>query len=200
MRFTPRTLAFLVFLCTAALFLATLAGRGPAQDKQATPNKLGPADAAKSFKTPADLAIDQVLAEPMVKQPVSLSFDERGRLWVVQYIQYPHPAGLKVLSRDVFWRVVYDKVPPPPPHHVKGLDRITIHESTKGDGVFDKHTTFLEGLNIVTSVARGRGGVFVLNPPYLLYYPTKDNADQPTATDKGRREECFKTIFGQFVE
>jgi len=136
--------------------------------------------AAKSFKTPADLAFDQVLAEPIVRQPVSLSFDERGRLWVVQYITYPHPAGLKVLSRDMFWRVVYDKVPPPPPNHLPGLDRVTIHEDTKGDGVFDKHTTILEGLNIVTSVARGRGGVFVLNPPYLLFYPTRDNADRPT--------------------
>jgi putative heme-binding domain-containing protein len=164
----------------AASLIVVLPERNPAQDKGGPPDKLSPADAAKSFKTPADLAFDQVLAEPTVRQPVSLSFDERGRLWVVQYIQYPHPAGLKVLSRDIFWRVVYDKVPPPPPHHFVGKDRITIHEDTDGDGVFDKHTTFLEGLNIVTSVARGRGGVWVLNPPYLLFYPTKGDADQPT--------------------
>src|SRR5882672_11374149 len=83
---------------------------------QPAPAKLSPADAAKSFKVAEDLRFDQVLAEPIVKQPLSLSFDERGRLWVVQYIQYPHPAGLKVMSRDIFWRVVYDKIPPPPPH------------------------------------------------------------------------------------
>src|SRR5205823_8641192 len=151
-----------------------------AQDKKAAPDKLAPAEAAKTFKTPADLAFDQVLAEPLVRQPISLSFDERGRLWVVQYIQYPHAAGLKVLSRDMFWRVVYDKVPPPPPHHFPGKDRITIHEDTNGDGVFDKHTTFLEGLNIVTSCVRGRGGVWVLNPPYLLFYPTTADGDRPT--------------------
>lgn len=146
--------------------------------------KLSPAESAKSFKVADDLRFDQVLAEPTVKQPLSLSFDERGRLWVVQYIQYPHPAGLKVVSRDIFWRVVYDKTPPPPPHALgspfRGKDIISIHEDTQGTGVFDKHTVFLDGLNIVTSIARGRGGVWVLNPPYLLFYPTKDDADQPT--------------------
>jgi putative heme-binding domain-containing protein len=155
---------------------AQSAGKAP----KAPPAKLAPADAARSFKVADDLRFDLVLAEPTVKQPLSLSFDERGRLWVVQYIQYPHPAGLKVVSRDNFWRVVYDKVPPAPPNHVRGKDIISIHEDTKGDGAFDKHTIFLDGMNIVTSVARGRGGVWVLNPPYLLFYPTKDNADTPT--------------------
>ncbi len=140
---------------------------------------LTPAESLKRFKIADDLALDQVLAEPIVRQPLSLSFDERGRLWVVQYLQYPNPAGLKMTSRDIFWRVVYDKVPPPPPNHFKGADKITIHEDTDGDGVYDKHTTFLDDLSIVTSVARGRGGVWVLNPPYLLFYPDKNNDDVP---------------------
>ena len=121
-----------------------------------------------------------MLAEPNVRQPLGLSFDERGRLWVAEYIQYPHPAGLTILSRDAFWRVVYDKVPPPPPNHFRGRDVISIHEDTQGNGVYDKHTVFLDGLNIVTSLAHGRGGVWVLNPPYLLYYPTKDDPDRPS--------------------
>jgi putative heme-binding domain-containing protein len=138
-----------------------------------------PNDALAALKVPDDLKIEQVLAEPIVRQPLQLSFDERGRMWVVQYIQYPDPAGLTVVSRDKFWRVVYDKVPPPPPNHFKGLDKITIHEDSDGDGAFDKHNTFVEGLNIATSVARGRGGVWVLNPPYLLFYPDRDNDDLP---------------------
>ena len=141
--------------------------------------KMSPAESAKAFEVADDLRFDQVLAEPIVKQPIAMTFDERGRLWVVQYIQYPHPAGLKVLSRDNFWRVVYDKIPPPPPHHDRGKDRITIHEDTTGSGVYDKHTVFLEGLNIVTSIAHGRGGVWVLNPPYLLFYPTTKDGDAP---------------------
>ena len=140
---------------------------------------LSPDEAAKSFHVADDLVFEQVLAEPIVAQPVFLTFDERGRMWVVQYRQYPHPAGLKMVSRDNFWRAVYDKVPQPPPNHFKGADKITIHEDTDGDGTFDKHKTFLDGLNIATSVVFGRGGVFVLNPPYLLFYPDKNRDDVP---------------------
>src|ERR1700677_76560 len=150
-----------------------------AKDKPEQKTGLTPAESLARFTVPGDLAIDQVLSEPAIAQPVFLNFDERGRMWVVEYRQYPYPAGLKVVSHDKYWRTVYDKVPPPTPNHFKGKDRITIHEDTKGNGVYDKHTTFLDGLNIVTSVVRGRGGVWVLNPPYLLFYPTEKNGDVP---------------------
>lgn len=152
-----------------------------AKDSKPLPQEkpLSPAESLARFKIADDLEIEQVLAEPIVRQPVNLSFDERGRLWVVQYLQYPQPAGLKPMSHDNFWRAVYDKVPPPPPNHFPGADKITIHEDTDGDGVFDKHKVFIDGLNIVTSVARGRGGLWVMNPPYLLFYPDKNNDDVP---------------------
>ena len=140
---------------------------------------MSPQESLSRFKVAEDLAIDQVLAEPLVRQPVFMNFDERGRLWVVEYLQYPFPAGLKILSHDSFWRAVYDKVPPPPPHQFVGADKISIYEDTKGNGIFDKHKTFVEGLNIVTAVTKGRGGVWVLNPPYLLFYPDKNNDDIP---------------------
>jgi putative heme-binding domain-containing protein len=140
---------------------------------------LGSAEALARFRVTKDLLWEQVLDEPEIRQPLQMSFDERGRMWVVQYIQYPHPAGLKMISRDNFWRAVYDKVPVAPPNHVRGKDKITIHEDTDGDGRYDKHKTFVEGLNITTAVARGRGGVWVLNPPYLLFYPDLNNDDIP---------------------
>ena len=61
----------------------------------------------------------------------------------------------------------------------KGADRISIHEDTDGDGTFDSHKVFVEGLNIATSFVRGRGGLWVLNPPYLLFYPDKNGDDVP---------------------
>ncbi len=140
---------------------------------------LSPVEAATRFIIHDDLELDQVLAEPAVRQPVFLNFDERGRMWVVQYLQYPHPAGLKLVSHDKFYRVVYDKVPLPPPQGERGLDKITIHEDTDGDGKFDKQKTFVDGLNIATACVKGRGGVWVLNPPYLLFYPDADNDDVP---------------------
>ena len=154
------------------LFIACFAMLG-----QALAGPLSPKESLEKFEVFDDLEIDQLLAEPLVKQPVFLNFDERGRMWVVQYQQYPHPAGLKMTSRDNYWRAVYDKVPPAPPNHIRGRDKITIHEDTDGDGVYDRHKTFVDGLNIATSLAHGRGGVWVLNPPYLLFYPDKNRDD-----------------------
>lgn len=146
------------------------------------PGEEGPlsvSEALKKFHTPDDLVIEAVLSEPEIGQPLFIDFDERGRMWVLNYKQYPTPAGLTAVSRDKFLRAVYDKVPPPPPHHFPGRDKITIHEDTNGDGKYDKHKTFVDGLNIAVSFARGRGGVFVLNPPYLLFYPDANKDDVP---------------------
>jgi putative heme-binding domain-containing protein len=136
---------------------------------------LSPAESLKKIKVQDDLVVELVASEPAVKQPLNIDFDERGRMWVVNYEQYPFPAGLKIVEYDRYIRAKFDKVPPPPPHQFRGADRITVHESTKGDGVYDKVSTFVDGLNIATSTLHGRGGVWVTNPPYLLFYPTKDD-------------------------
>jgi len=154
-------------------------GRGAVGDFNTKP--LSPAESLKTFKLTEGLTIETVLHEPTVMQPLSIDFDERGRMWVVQYKQYPFPAGLKIVKYDEHLRAVFDKVPAAPgqPGHVKGADEITIHEDTDGDGKYDKHKTFISGLNIATSVARGRGGVWVANPPYLLFYKDANNDDAP---------------------
>lgn len=131
------------------------------------------------FRYPDDLSLDLVLSEPEVVQPVELSFDHRGRLWVVQYHQYPYPQGLKVTSVDNFLRVKFDKTPPAPPGGAKGADKISIFEDTDGDGTFDKSTDAIKGLNIATSVITGRGKIWVLNPPYLLSFNDPDGDGIP---------------------
>lgn len=138
-----------------------------------------PQEALSHFRYPDDLSLDLVLSEPQIVQPVELSFDHRGRLWVVQYHQYPFPNGLKVVSVDNFLRVKFDKVPVAPPGGVKGADKITIFEDTNGDGIYDKSTDAISGLNIATSVTTGRGKIWVLNPPYLLSYDDPDGDGIP---------------------
>jgi putative membrane-bound dehydrogenase-like protein len=142
-------------------------------------NALSPQDEQKQFKLADGLAIDLIASEPAIRQPLNISFDERGRMWVVQYIQYPYPAGLKVVEYDRYIRAKFDKVPPPPPNNFKGADKITILEDEKGDGSFSKIKTFVDGLSIATSCLVGRGGVWVTNPPYLLFYPDKNRDDIP---------------------
>ena len=170
----------------SAIATAALAKIEPAADIEAALKKiagdagpLSPADSLKTMQTPIDLRVELHLAEPHIGQPLSMKWDSRGRLWVVNYLQYPNPAGLTMVSRDKFLRSVYDKIPLPPPNHFPGADKITIHEDTDGDGQLDKHTSFVEGLSLVTSFAFGKGGVWVLNPPYLLFYPDADGDDKP---------------------
>ncbi len=163
-------------LLLALSFVGSTSSRAASAEAPASPNGLHPA---------ADLAVDLVLKEPVVAQPVFLNFDERGRMWVVQYLQYPSPAGLKSVSHDSFLRTVYDRKKPAPPYDTpdkaafRGADKITIHEDILGDGSFAKTTTFISGLNITTAVCRGRGGVWVLSPPQLLFYPDANNDDVP---------------------
>lgn len=160
-----------------ATFMENFEGRGDLTDPLSKPT--APSDAVKAFELAEDLTISLVLSEPDIVQPLEINFDHRGRLWVVQYNQYPYPKGLKVTAIDNHTRVTFDRIPDAPPIGGKGADKITFFEDTNGDGIFDKSTDAITGLNIATSVALGRGRIWVLNPPYLLAYPDLDNDGLP---------------------
>src|SRR5437764_13575803 len=87
---------------------------------------LKPDDAVKRFKLPDGFSVRAIATEPMIRQPVSMSFDNRGRLWVLQYLQYPHYAGLKPLKQDQYLRTIYDNGPEPQPNGPKDADRINV--------------------------------------------------------------------------
>lgn len=159
-----------------ARYLKSFKGLGALSDSSEAP---APQQMLDEFHYPDDLVVELALSEPAVNQPVEISFDHRGRLWVVQYSQYPYPKGLKVINVDNYLRVTFDKVPQAPPEGVKGADKITFYEDTDGDGIYDKATDAITGLNIATSVTLGRGNIWVLNPPYLLAYPDPDGDGIP---------------------
>lgn len=140
---------------------------------------LSPDDAMKHFQLDEGLQLDLVAAEPAVMQPLYMSFDAKGRMLVLQYRQYPFPAGLKIVRYDQYLRAVFDDVPRPPPHGVPGQDRVTVFEDTNGDGIYDAPRDVITGLNIATAALTGHGGIWVTNPPYLLFYPDANGDDIP---------------------
>ncbi|MDB5312275.1 MAG: hypothetical protein JWO38_6477 [Gemmataceae bacterium] len=138
-----------------------------------------PEEAVKRMKLPEGFTARTVAAEPMIRQPVSISFDAQGRMWVLQYLQYPNYAGLKPVKQDQYLRTIWDKVPEPPPHGPKGADRLTICYDPDENGVYRKSKDFVTGLNIASGFCIGNGGVYVAQPPYLLFYPDKNEDDVP---------------------
>lgn len=143
------------------------------------------------MQVPGGFEVQVVASEPLVRQPVAIEFDDRGRLWVIQYLQYPNPNGLSRVSVDRFSRTKYDRIPEPPPRGPRGADRITILEDTNGDGRMDQEHDFVDGLNLATGIALGHGGVFVLNVPYLLFYRDRNRDDIPDS-----EPEVLLTGFG----
>jgi hypothetical protein len=95
-------------------------------------------DAARRMRPGEGLAVNLYAAEPDIAQPILVKFDDRGRLWTIQYLQYPNPAGLTRTKVDRFSRTVYDRVPEPPPKGPRRADRVTICEDTDGDGRADR--------------------------------------------------------------
>ena len=127
------------------------------------------------------LQVRLVACEPMVRQPVTIDFDDRGRLWVIQYLQYPTPEGLKPVHVDQYLRTTYDRVPAPPPRGPRGADRVTILENPDADGRYRRSRDFVTGLNLASGLCLGHGGVYVLQAPYLLFY--KNRGDDTPARD-----------------
>ncbi|MEQ1829440.1 MAG: PVC-type heme-binding CxxCH protein [Pirellula sp.] len=138
-----------------------------------------PKESISKMQLAEGLAAELVASEPLVKQPVAIDFDDRGRLWVIQYLQYPNPADLKRTQVDRYSRTKYDRIPAPPPMGPKGADRLTILQDSDGDGTMDSCKDFVDGLNLASGFAFGYDGVFVLNVPYLLFYADRNRDDVP---------------------
>jgi len=151
---------------------------GEAKELVTGPRK-SPAESLALMAVDEDLVVEELLTEPVVAQPTHLSFDDRGRLWVAQFLQYPYPAGLKQISRDKYYRAKYDQEPNAPPDHYRGRSKVTIHEDRDGDGRFDGHKVFLEGLDLANAVLPDHEGVWIMHTPYLLFYPDRDRDDKP---------------------
>jgi putative membrane-bound dehydrogenase-like protein len=99
------------------------------------------------FEIDPRLQIELFAAEPDVIDPVALTFDEAGRMYVVEMRDYPY--GM------------------PPDNKPGGTVRLL--QDTNADGKADKSTVFARDLSFPTSIAPWNGGVFVTAPPEILY-------------------------------
>ena len=164
---------------TGSFLVVTVVGLMGSWTAMARAQGFSPDEARARMVLPEGFHAEVFASEPMIRQPLTVSFDERGRAWVIEYLQYPNPAGLKPVKVDQYRRTEYDRVPEPPPRGPRGLDRIKILEDTDGDGKADKATIFVDGLNLASGLAVGHGGVFIGQAPYLLFYPDRDKDDKP---------------------
>jgi putative membrane-bound dehydrogenase-like protein len=116
-----------------------------------------PEEAPGKMTVPEGFKVRLFAGEPDVVQPMGFTFDDRGRLWVVECVSYPK------------W------VPP----GQEGRDRILIFEDPDGDGHFKTKKVFADKLANVSGIAVGHGGVWLTALPYLMFIPDRNRDDVP---------------------
>ena len=133
------------------LDLTKLAANAPPPADEVKFAGISPQQAAKEATLPANFKMHLFAGEPDVKQPIAFALDDRGRIWVAEGYTYPKraPEG-------------------------QGKDRILVFEDTNGDHTFDKRTVFMEGLNLISGLEVGFGGVWIGAAPYLMFIPISD--------------------------
>ena len=158
-----------LLVCAAASFSIYGAGRQltGVYTPASTP-ALHPDEAAKKMTLPEGFEARIFAFEPDVVNPVGMTWDDRGRLWVVELYEYPLGAAPGTKPRD----------------------NIKILEDTDNDGRADKVTVFADGLNLATGILLGYGGVFVGQAPHLLFL------EDTNGDDKADKQTILKTGFG----
>lgn len=133
-------------------------------------NPFTPEEALEHIFADPAFRVEMFAADPDVINPIDMTWDEEGRLWVVETVDYPNSFT----------------------DNREGNDRIKVLEDTNGDGVADNITVFAEGLNIPTSLTLANGGVLVSQAPDILFF--KDT----TGDGKADLKETVVTGFGTF--
>ncbi len=125
-------------------------------DKTAQP--MPPQAALAALHVPEGFKAELFAAEPEVQNPVALAWDHRGRLWVAENYTYAERAKRFDLAMK---------------------DRVIILEDKDGDGKAESRKVFTDNVQMLTSVEVGRGGVWLMCPPQVLFVPDADGDDVP---------------------
>src|SRR5262245_60821659 len=153
---------FLPAIAVAAFLVSPAAAQVLPHHQDRPPGPaLSPQVAMAKMTVPEGFRVELVASEPDIVNPVAMTFDEKGRIWITESLEYPR------------------KQPGP------GRDRVKVLEDTNGDGKADRFREFAGGLNIPSGIAVGHGGVWVANSPDILFYPDANGdgtADGPPKT------------------
>jgi putative membrane-bound dehydrogenase-like protein len=148
-------------LLALALFTITsLAADFPApyNSEPGNPSPMSPQDALKALKLPDGFKATLFAAEPDVQNPIGMAWDAKGRMWVAENYTYAERAKRFDLELK---------------------DRVIILEDKDWDGVAETRKVFTEDVQMLTSVEVGRGGVWLMCPPQVLFIPDRNNDDIP---------------------
>ncbi len=109
---------------------------------------LPPAKSLEHYVNPEGSQLKLFAADPELGgKPIAFNWDEAGRLWVCETMDYPNELQPKG----------------------KGRDRIRIVSDTNNDGVADRFDIFAEGLSIPTAIVCVRGGAIVQDGPETIF-------------------------------
>ncbi len=125
---------------------------------EANPGRPVPlAEAAQQMTVPEGFRVSLCAGEPEVVQPLAMATDERGRLWVIESMAYPH------------WTT----------NNAPGSDRVIVFEDRDGDDRFDSRKVFLNNGRNLSGIALGFGGIWLCSAPELIFVPDRDRDDVP---------------------
>ena len=137
-------------LAAFAFTLGTVAAQIPFHQDKVPNEPYDPKTALTKMTVPDGFSVELVASEPDIVNPIGMAFDEKGRIWITESLEYPRKSP------------------------GKGRDRVKVLEDTDHDGSIDKVTVFATGLNIPSGIAVGHGGVWVVNSPDLLLMQDTD--------------------------
>lgn len=150
-----------VSLIAVLLLCRICLAQGPRDPHVAATPPLSPEEQKKRFHLPPGFEVQLVAAEPFVRKPININFDQRGRLWVTESIEYPFPAAPNARHRDC----------------------IRILEDTNGDGLADELTTFATGLNIPIGILPIQRGAIAYSIPNIYRFEDQDGDDRADKRD-----------------
>jgi len=116
-----------------------------------------PAGAEKTFHALDGFRMELLAAEPLVTDPVAMAYDEDGKAYVAEMLDYPYT--------DKKHHRANQENPTDQP-----IGRIRLLIDSTGTGKFDKSTIFADGLSWPTGIACWKGGVFVAATPDIWYF------------------------------